>query len=71
MKAPRYLKAMLRTIPAGDALVHNSVRPTLRLGSRGFQAWLEPLNTQTLEVCDCGWASELGAHYRVRNRHGN
>jgi hypothetical protein len=59
-----YLTRLPQTIPADRALVHNTVRPTRRLGSRGLRAWLHPLD-ETLEICDCGWAGELGRHYRV------
>ena len=31
--------------------------------SRGFRAWLAEPN-ERLVVCDCGWAPELGEHYR-------
>jgi hypothetical protein len=49
-------------------LVHNSVRPTRRLGSRGFRAWLQSPDSVGLEVCGCGWAPELGQHYRVKQK---
>jgi hypothetical protein len=52
------------TIPAAKVVVHNSVRPTRRLGSNGFRAWLSP-PTRRVVACDCGWAPELGVHYRV------
>lgn len=51
-------------IPAGRVVVHNHVRPARRLGMRGFRAYLVqpgPLIT----ACGCGWAPELGTHYRV------
>lgn len=51
-------------VAAGQVLVHNHVRPTLRIGSRGFRAWLEAPG-ERLAACDCGWAAELGIHYRV------
>jgi hypothetical protein len=51
------------TIPAAWVMVHNGVRPTRRLGSRGFRAWLQAPSDQ-LKVCSCGWASEVGDHYR-------
>lgn len=51
-------------VPEGLVVVHNSVRGTRRLGSRGFRAWLAPLEGR-LEECDCDWAPELGIHYRV------
>jgi hypothetical protein len=61
-----YLKRLpaQRDIPAGQVVVHNSVRPTRRLGSRGFRAWLAS-RAASLEPCPCGWAPELGEHYRV------
>jgi len=55
-------------IPAGRVVVHNHVRPTRKLGSRGFRAFLAAADDPLLESCDCGWAAELGDHYRVR-RH--
>ena len=53
-------------IPPGRVVVHNHVVPPVRrLGTRGFRAWTEPLR-EGLMPCECGWAPELGAHYRVR-----
>jgi hypothetical protein len=53
-------------IPAGQVVVHNNVRPTRNLGSRGFRAWLQaPTDAPPIERCDCDWAPELGTHYRV------
>ena len=52
-------------VPAGRVVVHNSVRPALRLGTRGFRAWVAAPHDR-LEPCGCGWAPELGVHYRVR-----
>jgi hypothetical protein len=60
-----YLTQLPAAVPKGKVLVHNTVRPTRRLGSRGFRAWLEPPHWPRLELCDCGWAGELGQHYRV------
>ena len=50
-------------IPPDRFLVHNHVRPARRLGTRGFRAWFEAPNS-SLEECRCGWAAELGGHYR-------
>lgn len=64
--APRaYLFAIPKRedVPPDRVVVHNSVRPIRRLGSRGFRAWFAPLD-ERVEVCYCGWASELGLHYR-------
>ena len=67
MKHLDYLYRVPESVPSGKFVVHNHVRPTRRLGSRGFRAWLaEP--SPRYEVCPCEWAPELGAHYRV-NRH--
>lgn len=61
----------LRAIPARDqtpvgrVVVHNHVYPVARrLGSRGSRAWLAAPSDR-LVVCDCGWAPELGRHYRM------
>jgi hypothetical protein len=53
-------------LPPGVVIVHNQVRPpTLHLGSRGFRAWLQPID-QTVEVCGCGFAPSIGPYYRRR-----
>lgn len=62
---PQYLRDVPKAVPAGFALVHNQVQPTRRLGLRGFRAWLAPATTPTIEPCPCGWAPEIGTHYRV------
>jgi hypothetical protein len=74
MVAARYNIEYLRVLPKaspkdGRVLVHNSVRPTRHLDTRGFRAWLQP-KTESLAVCDCGWAVELGPHYRVAKHKG-
>jgi hypothetical protein len=63
-----YLDRLPVAMPVGKALVHNRVRPTRRLGSRGFRAWLVDADDNRhgrRQVCDCGFAPELGAHYRM------
>ena len=61
-----YLKTLPAVVPADRVLVHNQVRPTRRLGSRGFRAWLSAPHAG-LEACPCAWAPELGhQHFRVR-----
>ena len=60
----QYLSKLPDVVPDGVVLVHNHVRPTRRLGSRGFRAWLSAPDPR-LEVCGCGWARELGRHFRV------
>ena len=60
-----YLSRLPDAVPTGTLLVHN-VRPTLRLGSRGFRAWLQsPDDPPAIKACLCRWAAELGTHYRV------
>lgn len=60
-----YLRTIPTEVPAGRVVVHSTVRPTRRLGSRGFRAWLSTPGAH-LEPCGCGWAPELGVHYRIR-----
>jgi hypothetical protein len=60
----KYLSTIPAEVPAGWVVVHNNVRATGRLGSRGFRAWLTGPSDR-LSVCECGWAPELGEHYRV------
>jgi len=63
----RYLFSLPDAVPWGWVLVHNNVYPVARkLGERGSRCWLYPPDPALLEVCDCGWAPELGQHYRVR-----
>jgi hypothetical protein len=55
-------------VPAGFVLVHNQVRPVQRImGMNGSRYWLLRTDNPELkvEVCDCGFAPELGRHYRV------
>jgi hypothetical protein len=60
-----YLFTLPDSVPDDQVLVHNNVLPTRRLGSRGFRAWLQ-MPSDRLEPCPCGWAAELGEHYRRR-----
>ncbi len=59
-----YLSQIPGSVPPGQIVVHNNVRPTRQLGSREFRAWLADPSPQ-YEVCPCEWAPELDAHYRV------
>jgi hypothetical protein len=60
-----YLRSLPKTVPAGKVLVHNQVYPVARRqGTRGSRYWLRPPSDR-FEVCDCGWAPELGEHYRL------
>ena len=64
----RYLSRLPKPgeVPVGKVIVHNQVRPSRRL-DRGFRAWLQALGDEPpVEICPCGWAPELGPHYRVR-----
>ncbi len=59
-----YLSAVPKSVPSGKIVVHNFVRPTVRLGMRGFRAWLAEPSPEYV-VCPCGWAPHLSVHYRV------
>ena len=59
-----YVFNLPKAVPVGKVLVHNHVRPTLRLGFAGFRAWLDDPGG-AYEICDCGWAPKLSEHYRV------
>jgi hypothetical protein len=60
-----YLAKLPAEIPPGRVLVHSHVYPVaIRAGARGSRYWLaDP--SPGLEPCPCGWAAELGAHYRI------
>jgi hypothetical protein len=49
-----YLPSLPASLPDHRVLVHNK--------GAGFRAWLQE-NDETLEVCACAFASELGRHY--------
>lgn len=59
MSDVEYLTRVPAAVPAGRVLVHNRVRPTTRLGSRGFRAWLQPA-AHNLRPCGCDWS---GLHH--------
>jgi hypothetical protein len=59
-----YVFNLPKAVPVGKVLVHNHVRPTLRLGFAGFRAWLDNPG-ENYEICNCGWAPKLSEHYRV------
>jgi hypothetical protein len=69
--SPKVAREYLTKLPAsvpwdGTVMVHNSVRPTRKLAERGgFRAWLQ-VPDLALESCPCGWAAEVGPHFRVR-----
>ena len=62
-----YLTRIPSRVPRHRIVVHNQVRTARRLGTRGFRAWLADPGDH-YEVCKCGWAPELDAHYRVRRQ---
>src|SRR5262249_10101426 len=51
-------------VPVGHIVVHNHVRPAirLRLGAAGFTAWYQRLD-DTVVICDCKWGPKFGTHY--------
>jgi hypothetical protein len=52
--------------PEGKVLVHNQVYPVARRsGCRGSRWWVQDPG-ERMERCPCGWAPELGEHYRIR-----
>src|SRR5262245_47599338 len=59
-----YLRTVPKVIPDGWRLVHNRVVPTRHLGNRGFRAWITN-KRRGLKPCPCGFAPELGVHYRI------
>lgn len=66
-----YISAIPDTLPDGEVLVHNDVRPSRRPGNRGFRAWTQARRPMfllgRLERCDCDWAGvDLHSltHYR-------
>jgi hypothetical protein len=62
-----YLPRLRATVPDGRYLVHNVNtlgRKMVYSGPGGFRMWLQDPGPR-LELCDCGWAAELGSHYRV------
>lgn len=81
MRSVEYLTSVPRPddVPAGHVVVHNHVAPQPKFGAQGFRVWLaadaadarpaagalEQAAAYRVEACDCGWAPELGAHYRV------
>jgi hypothetical protein len=60
-----YPETAPKTVPTGQFLVHNRVKPAKRAGTRGFRFWLQA-DEANLTPCDCKWAPESGTHYRVQ-----
>jgi hypothetical protein len=59
-----HLQKFPASVPPGKVLVHNHIQPARRAGTRGFRYWLADPSDK-VERCPCGWAPELGEHYRV------
>ena len=62
-----YLDRLPAAIQPGKVLVHNRAQSAQSLGMNGFRAWLVDAADRRharRELCDCGWAPELGPHYR-------
>jgi len=64
-KLKHYLTAIPKVVPEGKIVVHNHIRPAVRLGVRGFRAWLADKGDPVYERCDCDWAPRLSEHDRV------
>ena len=63
----KYLKKIPAELPAGEVLVHNSVRPQYPLGRNGFRAWTQA-PAPCLVPCDCNWPEAIRRqhlHYRI------
>jgi hypothetical protein len=70
--AASYPPRLPKVVPEGKKLVHNSVLlPSRRQGWRGSRYWLADAGAPNLVACDCGWAKELGQHFRVGARTVN
>ena len=60
-----YLDQLPERVPDDQVLVHNRVWPRVALNENGFRAWLQH-SADELEVCLCGWAPQLGKHYKMK-----
>jgi len=56
---PTYYNRLPRTLPPGQVIVHNHIKPPIR--SNGFRTWTQT-HTGDLIRCHCGWSSRV--HYR-------
>lgn len=64
-----YLSVVPKAVPPYKLLIHNHVQPSRALWRGCFRLWL--LDTRrhdvdSVEPCPCGFAPELGTHYRVK-----
>jgi hypothetical protein len=62
-----YLDRLPERVPEDQVLVHNRVWPRIALNANGFRAWLQS-PADYLEVCNCGWAPQLGEHFTTKIR---
>jgi hypothetical protein len=65
----KYLRKRLASdaeIPEGKVVVHNSIVPVTGFGLHGSRSWMQ-FPDEKIEVCSCGWASQLSKHYRRRS----
>ena len=61
-----YLTRLPDAVPPGKILVHDADDPVARPpGTQGSRMWLDDPDPAKYQACDCGWAVELGAHYRM------
>lgn len=66
----RYLSRIPKPedVPFEFGIVHSRILPPPgRVGVAAFRIWAQRPDSDDppLEVCPCGWAPELGRHYRV------
>lgn len=65
----RYLGLIPKSedVPLEFGIVHNIAPPTRTLGAKGFRIWAQGLGDTDvpIEPCPCGWAPELGRHFRL------
>jgi hypothetical protein len=67
----RYLDVVLKLgqVPPDTAIAHNHGRIPGKWRRPGYIGWrieAEPIDDWGIEPCPCGWAPELGIHYRVK-----
>jgi hypothetical protein len=54
-------------VPSAFGIVHSRIAPGTTIGAKGFRIWAQRLDDTDppIEPCPCGWARELGRHFRV------
>jgi hypothetical protein len=63
-----YIDSIPDIIPEGKRLVHSVLWMGKELGEIGFRAWLAEPDDEQQILCQCGWASELLRHYKIRRQ---